>query len=45
MNQDNLKYIQSQIKQKNKKNTQLALIRKSEDEDFVSSPSTYPLQI
>lgn len=42
MNQDNLKYIQSQIKQKNRKNNQLALKRKSEEEEVPNNQYNYP---
>lgn len=43
MNQDNLKYIQNQIKQKNKKSNQISIHRKSEEQTTQPNISrSYP---
>ena len=46
MNQDNLKYIQSQIKQKNKKNNSTVQSKKAESADAVEDKALgYPEKI
>lgn len=45
MNQENIKYIHSQIKQKQRKNNQIKLKRKSEEDVDVDEMAKYPEEI